>query len=403
MAVGAVGRRPGRDGADALPGPGHGLRVEPGRLRHGLLVLRHRAGRLHPPPDRGRDRRAGGGGPAGSRSPGRLSNVVFMGMGEPLANYERVWAAIVRLHDRRRPVGPPPDGLHRRGGAGHPPAGPTRRCRSTWPCRCTRPTTACATSWSRSTGATRWPCSMEACRQYLAAKGRRLSFEWALIDGVNDRPSDAVELAGLARPLGAHVNLIPLNPTPGYPVRGTAPAGVRAFRDQLVGPRRQRHGAPQPGHRDRRRLRTAGGRRPGSPEPRSAGPRRQPRLPLAPSRCQTDVHAVQPLGRPHPTTDADDGDDADVHQRRPGRSLRYRLRRARFWPCSCSVRWRPAGGSPTRRSGATGWVCRSPWSRWLYLLLHFSYGSVITLLFYVALVALLLHPESRSYRRTWFR
>ncbi len=76
---------------------------------------------------------------------------------------------------------------------------------------------------------------VEACRQYLTAKNRRLSFEWALIAGVNDRPGDAAELAELARPLGAHVNLIPLNPTPGYPVRGTSPLGVRTFRDQLKG------------------------------------------------------------------------------------------------------------------------------------------------------------------------
>ena len=65
-------------------------------------------------------------------------------------------------------------------------------------------------------------------------KGRRLSFEWALIDGVNDRPSDAEELAALARPLGAHVNLIPLNPTPGYLARGTPGAQVRGFRALLL-------------------------------------------------------------------------------------------------------------------------------------------------------------------------
>src|SRR5207253_5952767 len=82
----------------------------------------------------------------------------------------------------------------------------------------------------------RWPLASltEACRQYLAAGGRRLSFEWALIDGVNDRPVDASQLAALARPLGAHVNLIPLNPTPGYQVRGTRPDRVRAFRQSLV-------------------------------------------------------------------------------------------------------------------------------------------------------------------------
>ena len=72
---------------------------------------------------------------------------------------------------------------------------------------------------------------MGACAEYLAAKRRRLSFEWALIDGVNDTDRDAAELAELALPLGAHVNLIPLNPTPGYPGRGTPPAGVAAFCD----------------------------------------------------------------------------------------------------------------------------------------------------------------------------
>ena len=72
-----------------------------------------------------------------------------------------------------------------------------------------------------------------ACADYVEASGRRLSIEWALIDGVNDRSSDASELAAFARPLGAHVNLIPLNPTPGYAVVGTPPGRIRGFRDEL--------------------------------------------------------------------------------------------------------------------------------------------------------------------------
>ena len=75
---------------------------------------------------------------------------------------------------------------------------------------------------------------VESCRAYVESKGRRLSFEWALMDGINDRARDADELAALARPLRAHVNLIPLNPTPGWPTRGTPARGVRAFRDHLV-------------------------------------------------------------------------------------------------------------------------------------------------------------------------
>ena len=68
------------------------------------------------------------------------------------------------------------------------------------------------------------------------AKGRRLSFEWALIAGVNDRAQDAAELAKLCRHfrLPAHVNLIPLNPTPGYPTVGSTAAAVARFHRSLV-------------------------------------------------------------------------------------------------------------------------------------------------------------------------
>jgi hypothetical protein len=64
---------------------------------------------------------------------------------------------------------------------------------------------------------------------------------------------------------------------------------------------------------------------------------------------------------------------------------------------------------------AAGWgiANEKKWGYWLgltlailqvlFLVFYFSYGSVITLIFYIALVALLLHPESRAYRRTWFR
>ncbi len=74
---------------------------------------------------------------------------------------------------------------------------------------------------------------LAACRGYIGNRNRRLSFEWACIAGVNDRVSDAEELAELAVPLGAHVNLIPLNPTPGYLVQGSTRAAVYAFADAL--------------------------------------------------------------------------------------------------------------------------------------------------------------------------
>jgi 23S rRNA (adenine2503-C2)-methyltransferase len=76
---------------------------------------------------------------------------------------------------------------------------------------------------------------MSACAEYLQVKGRRISFEWALIDGLNDRDRDADELAQLCRrfQLPAHVNLIPLNPTPGWPTRGSSATRVREFRQLL--------------------------------------------------------------------------------------------------------------------------------------------------------------------------
>jgi 23S rRNA (adenine2503-C2)-methyltransferase len=166
-------------------------------------------------------------------APDRLSNVVFMGMGEPLANYDRVWAAVVRLHDHL--------GLSARhvtvSTVGVVP-GIRRLAREALPVNLAVSLHAANDDLRNRLVPLnrRYPLAhlMEACRQYRAAKGRRLSFEWALIGGVNDRPPDALELASLASPLGAHVNLIPLNPTPGYPVRGTPPAGVRAFRDRLI-------------------------------------------------------------------------------------------------------------------------------------------------------------------------
>jgi 23S rRNA (adenine2503-C2)-methyltransferase len=73
----------------------------------------------------------------------------------------------------------------------------------------------------------------DACANYVELTHRRISFEWALIDGVNDTTRAARELAAFARPLNAHVNLIPLNPTPGYLVRGSDKHTVRDFEAEL--------------------------------------------------------------------------------------------------------------------------------------------------------------------------
>lgn len=72
-----------------------------------------------------------------------------------------------------------------------------------------------------------------ACERYVAATHRRLSFEWAMIEGVNDSLRDARELASIARPLGAHINLIPLNRTEGYPMVGSTRSAIAAFVSEL--------------------------------------------------------------------------------------------------------------------------------------------------------------------------
>jgi 23S rRNA (adenine2503-C2)-methyltransferase len=166
-------------------------------------------------------------------SPARLSNIVFMGMGEPMANYDNVWAAIRKIHDdlgvSARHITVSTVGMI---------PGIRRMTNEALPVNLAVSLHAANDRLRNRLVPVnrRYPLDalMEVCRQYVIAKGRRLSFEWAMIAGVNDRRSDAEELAVLAHPLGAHVNLIPLNPTPGYRVRGSDAESVRRFRGWLV-------------------------------------------------------------------------------------------------------------------------------------------------------------------------
>jgi 23S rRNA (adenine2503-C2)-methyltransferase len=165
-------------------------------------------------------------------SPRRVSNVVFMGMGEPLANFDALMQSVRRLtgdvgmsarHLTVSTVGVVP-GIRRLATEGVP--------------------VNLAVSLHAARDSLRdqfmpinrrYPLGVlsEACAEYFVRTGRRISFEWALISGVNDTPDDVGELAAYARPLRAHVNLIPLNPTPGYAVRGSSPARVRMFCREL--------------------------------------------------------------------------------------------------------------------------------------------------------------------------
>jgi 23S rRNA (adenine2503-C2)-methyltransferase len=166
----------------------------------------------------------------------RLDHVVFMGMGEPFANFDRVWLATEAIvgdlglsarHVTLSTVGLVPE--------------IRKLATKTLPVNL-------AVSLHAANDELRnvlvpinrrypIPLLVEALRQYRAAHDRRISFEWALIDGVNDRRRDAEELAEIAFALRAHVNLIPLNPTAiasAHKFRGAPPVRVRAFRDAVA-------------------------------------------------------------------------------------------------------------------------------------------------------------------------
>ena len=175
-----------------------------------------------------------------SRRIGALRNMVLMGMGEPLLNYDAVLRAvdilrdpagiglgsthitlstvgivpgIVRLADERRPIHLAVS-LHAATQEGRAALVPLAR---------------------------RWPLDalMEACRHYSRTLSRRILFEWALIAGRTDGPGEAHAVGALLRGLDAQVNLIPLNPTAGYDGRPAAAPEARRFQDILAG-----HGIP---------------------------------------------------------------------------------------------------------------------------------------------------------------
>ena len=162
----------------------------------------------------------------------RVSNVVFMGMGEPLANYDRTWAAVERLHGD---LGISARHLTISTVGGIP--GIRRMATERLPVNLAVSLHAADDDLRDELVPInrRYPLAdlAEACAEHVTVTGRRLSFEWALIHDVNDRLEDAGRLADYARPLGAHVNLIPLNPTPGWPTRGSSPARVSEFANEI--------------------------------------------------------------------------------------------------------------------------------------------------------------------------
>jgi 23S rRNA (adenine2503-C2)-methyltransferase len=163
-----------------------------------------------------------------------VTNIVLMGMGEPFHNYDNTMAAIDRLND--------PDGFNfgaRRftlSTVGLVPQ--IRRFADE------RRQVNLAISLHAADDDERlaiMPVNkrykiddvIEACRYYVAQTGRRVTFEWALINGVNDTPEVARKLAARLKGLLCHVNAIPLNPTAGYNGRATDRQRAILFKETL--------------------------------------------------------------------------------------------------------------------------------------------------------------------------
>lgn len=175
-----------------------------------------------------------------SQEPARGVNLVFMGMGEPMLNYDHVIKAVRILCDPqgmgispRRITVSTAGVVPRIDDMGKEPIRPEL-----------------AISLSATTNDLRdrlmplnkrWPLEelLAACRRYPLRPRERLTFEYVMLDGVNDSDEDAQRLPRLLRGIKAKVNLIPHNPAPELPFRSSPEARILRFQERL-----RRHGLP---------------------------------------------------------------------------------------------------------------------------------------------------------------
>jgi 23S rRNA (adenine2503-C2)-methyltransferase len=214
-------------------------------------------------------------------STSRVSNIVFMGMGEPLANYKNVIGAVRRLSD---PV-PAGLGISQRSltvsTVGLVPA--IQRLIEE------KLTVRLAVSLHAPDDEARdelvpvnrrWKVAevLDAAWDYAAATGRRVSIEYALIRDINDQPWRADLLGQLLRGHLAHVNLIPLNPTPGSKWTASRPGVQEEFVRRITD-----HGVPVTVRDTRgREIDGACGQLAATVTGRSVGPARRSGTPLLP-------------------------------------------------------------------------------------------------------------------------
>lgn len=163
-----------------------------------------------------------------------VTNIVFMGMGEPFHNYDNTMAAIDRLND--------PEGFNF--GARRFTISTVGLVPQIMRFADERRQVNLAISLHAADDDERlriMPVNkkhkikdlIDACRYYVDHTGRRVTFEWALISGVNDSPEVAKKLASRLKGLMCHVNAIPLNPTAGYGGRATDRQRATLFKETL--------------------------------------------------------------------------------------------------------------------------------------------------------------------------
>ena len=163
-----------------------------------------------------------------------VTNIVFMGMGEPFHNYDNTMAAIDRLND--------PDGFNF--GARRMTVSTVGLVPQIKRFADEKRQVNLAISLHAADDDKRLAImpvnkrykideALDACRYYIEKTHRRVTFEWALISGVNDTPEVAQKLAARLKGLLCHVNAIPLNPTAGYAGQAASRQRAEVFKETL--------------------------------------------------------------------------------------------------------------------------------------------------------------------------
>lgn len=165
----------------------------------------------------------------------RVSHVVLMGIGEPLDNFDNVmnFLSIVSSPDGIN-IGMRNFSLSTCGLVPMIDKLAEKKLQLTLSVSLHAPENAMRSSMMPVNDAYPIEQLIAACRRYQQTTGRRISFEYSMVRGVNDSDQTAATLARLIRGMGAHVNLIPINPVDGSPYSASDDANVRRFQQKLI-------------------------------------------------------------------------------------------------------------------------------------------------------------------------